>query len=1237
MAVQPRSAPLKTSTNPPLTKTRTLVKYSMAPLNPKLALPSWQRMALLLSLPLIPVLLPAQQSAADDNVDEETTIELSPFQVDVSEDMGYYSAQTLAGGRVNSNLKDVATSVQVVTEAFLEDIGAAGLDEVLVYTTNTDVAGSLGVYTGAEDTDGGATMSTQGARQDPGNANRVRGLGRATRTANYFETSIPSDTYNSGRIDINRGANSFLFGLGSPGGIINSNPAQASFRNSGRVDVRVTTENFEGNFSTRASLNINRVLVENKLALRFAIMEGDEEYLQQPAMKETSRYYLAAKFKPFTDKNIIIRANYEKGDISAVPVDRLGPLESLSNFITDPLGTQFDTPTGRQSNDPYGNILANNATNGNVGFLGLDANGVPVPNIYNKNIKNRGWTIMFDDTVNADGHPTWATQAGWTNNFIRRGNPFFDPDNNLTGNNQAYMIRTIRSSELGGNFIGFTAQGVTNYDVYDFRKNLLTGPLDSYSNDFERYNVTLEAISDQGNFGAEVSINEETWTRDSFVAIGVPEINIDINETLPIGPTSLGSEVNPNYGRLYLGARTASRSDNVDERSSARATAFGKIDFDEKFDDGPLSWLGRHTVTGLYDHNELRQNQTALRQFTLGNDAGFHLGQPNATQFQRQTSTHYYISQAYPSAFTDPNFQVSDFRVTGMNPDINLNYAPGFSIPVSYLSQGNAATDVSRTRPIRDEAPAVGSFSPTWSPTSGALINTLVESYAANLQSFFLKDLLVANLGWREDTVSVIRNASPPKNAEQVPILDPVGFNLNGIAGNSEKSSIFSYGLVAKVPSSFLPEGTSLSFHYGDSSNFVPNPGGFDWDGTAIPSASGKTREVGATISVMDNKLVARLNFYKGSVENEPYLAIDRAYKLITAQNVMSPYRNLFADVDTYDRNRDGILDMIPDPDDPAGLAMINPDLNGNGYLDSIEAADPNFTQNYLALSDLAALEQGFSDLVNPWARDTADLVLTSGADTATGDPVSSVGNGLWFTLGDTVDLEAEGVEFELTYNPNRNFRLSANVTQQESRTSNVAARTTVLWDRMLAIYQSVPKGLTARSGRNKLANPLRADSLTAGTMFSAYVLNGNKGQVFLAQQALSGSDNPEVREYRVNVLGNYTFTEGRLKGVKIGGAFRWQDKAAAGYPMTVDPTYGLPVKDVFNPYFDDTNKFVDFWIGYKRKLSTRDIDWSIQLNIRNLFADKDPIPVQFQPDGSVARVALPVPRQIALSNTFSF
>ena len=127
------------------------------------------------------------------------------------------------------------------------------------------------------------------------------------------------------------------------------------------------------------------------------------------------------------------------------------------------------------------------------------------------------------------------------------------------------------------------------------------------------------------------------------------------------------------------------------------------------------------------------------------------------------------------------------------------------------------------------------------------------------------------------------------------------------------------------------------------------------------------------------------------------------------------------------------------------------------------------------------------------------------------------------------------------------------------------------------------------------------------------------------------------MREYRVNVLGNYTFSEGRLAGTKIGAAYRWQDEAAAGYPITTDPVYGLPVKDVLSPYFDETTNFVDVWVGYRRKIFDDKVDWNIQLNIRNLFADNDPVAVQFQPDGSVARVAIPAPRQFILSNTFTF
>ena len=43
-------------------------------------------------------------------------------------------------------LKDIATSVQVVTHEFMQDIGATQLDEVLVYTTATEAFGGLSDY-----------------------------------------------------------------------------------------------------------------------------------------------------------------------------------------------------------------------------------------------------------------------------------------------------------------------------------------------------------------------------------------------------------------------------------------------------------------------------------------------------------------------------------------------------------------------------------------------------------------------------------------------------------------------------------------------------------------------------------------------------------------------------------------------------------------------------------------------------------------------------------------------------------------------------------------------------------------------------------------------------------------------------------------------------------------------------------------------------------------------------------
>ena len=185
------------------------------------------------------VLLPVSflgAQAVDEEIDQEEVVNLSPFVVDTAQDEGYVATQTLAGGRLNQSLKDSGAAIQVITKDFMDDIGATGIEELLQYTTNSEVAGILGNFTGA--TDGGAgETNTGGARRNPDGATRIRGLAAPDRTRNFFKTDIPFDSYNTERVDINRGANSFLFGLGSPAGLINNGLAVARFQNSNEIST----------------------------------------------------------------------------------------------------------------------------------------------------------------------------------------------------------------------------------------------------------------------------------------------------------------------------------------------------------------------------------------------------------------------------------------------------------------------------------------------------------------------------------------------------------------------------------------------------------------------------------------------------------------------------------------------------------------------------------------------------------------------------------------------------------------------------------------------------------------------------------------------------------------------------------------------------------------------------------------------------------------------------------------
>jgi len=263
---------------------------------------------------------PAKQETAT----EDETIVLSPFTVDSSKDRGYHATNTLAGSRVNTQLKDIPASISVVTKEFMDDIGAVGVNDIVAYTANTE---GTREYTNAPAGVGGKMMD--GVSQNPNESNRVRGLASADTTRDYFYTInwTGFDTYNLDQVTLNRGPNSALAGLGSPAGIINYAPQEALLsKTKGDATLR-----FGSWGDKRATINSNHVLIPGTLAVRFAVALNDVGYKQQPSFQHEDRLYGAITYKPW--KRTTLHASFEHVDIHANRPNSLTPEDDVSDWI----------------------------------------------------------------------------------------------------------------------------------------------------------------------------------------------------------------------------------------------------------------------------------------------------------------------------------------------------------------------------------------------------------------------------------------------------------------------------------------------------------------------------------------------------------------------------------------------------------------------------------------------------------------------------------------------------------------------------------------------------------------------------------------------------------------------------------------------------------------------------------------------------------------------------------------
>ena len=550
----------------------------------------------------------------------------------------------------------------------------------------------------------------------------------------------------------------------------------------------------------------------------------------------------------------------------------------------------------------------------------------------------------------------------------------------------------------------------------------------------------------------------------------------------------------------------------------------------------------------------------------------------------------------------------------GNDADVNFVLPDILIVPVAYYDLGDPYFKANPVgAPFGFGSSQVASFNPHFGNAAGSIVETEITSYAFNTQSHLLKDHLVVNLGWRRDKVEEASVQAPATGPESTRDFSPEVFTIEGQTVNEVTDDNFSYNVVAKVPEAWLPDGMGLNFHYGESSNFIPAAEAFGIDGERVPSGSGESKDYGFTVSAFDDKLIARVNWYETEIINEPYASVNFAYQWTSTAHLSRKVGNLLASVWNRDRNDDGIID--------------EGDANGNGILDDLEG-DGNV---YPTLTQIRALRDAYSEQMTPFLRDLNDFVFNEDTGTWT------VGNGAYFALADTADVVAEGTEVEIIYNPTRSWRLAINMAKQKASRTNLAPRLGALFNALIDFYNANPDTRGINGGDDLLTNPINPNILDGNTFYGQLITNANAGATYFRETALEGADNPEVREWRFNAYTNYTFRDGRLKDFNVGAAYRYVDSAAIGYGLETVQDGAVIRPDVDTRYDDDAISSIDVWIGYRTKIMNGKFDWRVQLNIRNLFADSDPLVVQTQPDGSAARVRYAPPRTFVLQNTITF
>lgn len=220
-------------------------------------------------------------------------------------------------------------------------------------------------------------------------------------------------------------------------------------------------------------------------------------------------------------------------------------------------------------------------------------------------------------------------------------------------------------------------------------------------------------------------------------------------------------------------------------------------------------------------------------------------------------------------------------------------------------------------------------------------------------------------------------------------------------------------------------------------------------------------------------------------------------------------------------------------------------------------------------------------------------------------------------STGTTFDSRTQGYEVEATANFTANWRAFLNYSNEQTARTNIGREEIAYLATWRSLWES-NQNLPLATGTGTIATQLARLDAAA---FTTYTLAD--GTLPLGQM-----------RHKLNLVTNYDFAGGPLKGVTAGGGIRYTSEPIIGYSAT-----GTPSAIVRSVAYGSKQVFLDLNLAYRRNvlLLGRTVKWALQANVNNVLNNDAFVRIQQTSDGTLINYRFNPPLEWILTSRFSF